>query len=135
MKKFKNIKETQQKLGYSYKSVYSQVRNKRPPRLLIFRFFSNPPDLIRTPRLLIIRKFTFLQAPRLIFSLLVLFTPDFNGKIAYCCIYFSCMLYDNLFLFFTSLYNHLKPFLKSQPPFISTSHVLNFQIFSDPPVY
>jgi len=67
-------------------------------------------------------------------SLLVLFMPNFHGKIAYCCIYFSFMLYDNLFLVLSSLHKHLKPFLKFRPPpFILTLRLLNFGFFSDPP--
>ena len=32
------------------------------PRLLIYGFFSNPPDFIRTPRLLIFKKLNLLRA-------------------------------------------------------------------------
>ena len=53
-------------------------------------------------------------------------------KIECFCIYFSSMLYDNLFLFFPSIYNHLKPFLKIQPLFILTPRLLNFRIFPTP---
>ena len=42
------------------------------------------------------------------------------------------MLYENLLLLFPSLYNHLKPFLKFQPPYILTPRLLNFGIFYDP---
>ena len=102
--------------------------NKCPPRLLTFQFLSNPPDLIRTPRLLILRKLTSSTNPSFHFlSLLVLFKLNFHGKIAYCYM-FSFMLYDNLFLFFSSLHNHLKLFLKFRPP-----RLLTFGVFSDPP--
>ena len=107
--------------------LYSQVPNN-------FSICSNPPDLIKTPRLLILRKLTFSTNPSCHFlSLLVLFTPNFHGKIAYCCIYFSFMLYDNLFLFFSSSCNHLKPFLKFRPPpSLLIPRLLNFGFFSDP---
>ena len=88
------------------------------PPLINFSIFFQPPDLIKPPRLLMLRKLTFFTNPSFHFlSLLVLFTPDFHSKIAYCCIYLSFMLYDNLFLFFPSLYNHLSHFLEFQPPF------------------
>ena len=38
----------------------------------------------------------------------------------------------NLLLFFPSLYNHLKPFLIFQPPFILTPRSLNLGVFSNP---
>ena len=105
-----------------------------PPLIIKFWIFSNPPDLTMTPRLLILRKLTFFIKPYFHFlSLLVLFTPDFHGKIAYCCIYFSFMLYDNLFLFFPTLHNPVKRFLKFQPPlYFDPLRLLNFGIFSDP---
>ena len=78
------------------------------PRLLIFRFFPTPEPYL-DPHLLILRKLTFYTNPSFHFlSVLGLFTPNFHGKITRFCIYFSLMLYDNLFLFCTSLYNHLK---------------------------
>ena len=43
------------------------------------------------------------------------------------------MLYVNLFLLFSSLYNHLKPFLKFRPPFILIPFSLNFGFFPTPP--
>ena len=82
-----------------------------------FSIFFQPPDLVRIPRLLILRKLTLFTNTSFHFlSLLVQFTHNFHGKIKYSCTYFSFMLYDNPFLFFPSLYNHLKPFLKFQPP-------------------
>ena len=99
---------------------YSQVPNILHPRLLIFDFFQ-PPELIRNPRLIMLWKMPFFTNPLFHFlSLLVVFTPHFYGKIAYCCIYFSFILHENLLLFFLSLYNHLKLFLKfhSNPQFI-----------------
>ena len=45
----------------SHVFTYSQVPNKRPPRLLFFGFFQ-PPDLIRTPRSLILEKLNLLRA-------------------------------------------------------------------------
>jgi len=77
--------------------------------LLIFRFFSNPLNLIRTPVYYFYGNCLLLQTPNFL-SLFVLFTPSFHGKTAYCCIYFSSMLYDNPFVFFPSLYNHLSRF-------------------------
>ena len=50
--------------------------------------------------------------------LLVLFTPNIQGKIECFCIYFSSMLYDNLLLFSPSFYNNLKPILKFTPPLL-----------------
>jgi len=60
------------------------------PPLINFWIFSNPPNLIRTPHLLILRKLNiFTNLSFHFLSLLVLFTPKFHGKIAYCCIYLS----------------------------------------------
>ena len=91
--------------------LYSQVPDKRPPpRLLIFYSFPTPRILLG-PSMNFKEIDLFLQAVHFL-SLLVLFTPNFHGKIAYCCIYFSVMLYDNpLFLLrklvcFTSLSFH-----------------------------
>ena len=109
-----------------------------PPRSLIFGYFPTPTDLIRTPRLLILGKSTlFTNLSFHFLSLLVQFTPNFHGKIAYCCIYFSFMLYDNLFLFLPSLYNHVKPSLKFQPPppVYFDLPFIKFRNFSNPPVY
>ena len=83
--------------------------------LLIFRSVSNLPDLIRTPFINFKEIDFFTNSLLHFFSWLVLFTPNFQGKIACFCIYFSFMLYDNLLLFFPSLYNHLKPFLILRP--------------------
>ena len=99
-----------------YYACYPQVPNKRPtPSLLTLRFFSTPPDFIRTPCLVILRKLSVFTTLYVI-SLLVLFTPNFHGKIGYCDMYFSIMLYYNSLLFFLSLYNHLKPFFILQHP-------------------
>ena len=109
--------------------------DKRPSWLLIFQFFSNPSqDLARTPRLLILRKLTFFTNPSFHFlSLLVLYTQNFQCKIACFCICFSFILYDNLFLFFPSLYSYLKPFLNFRPPRLFSPCLLNFGTFSNPP--
>ena len=89
---------------------------KRPPLINFSIFFQPPGPHKDPPRLLMLRNLTVSTNPSFHFlSLLVLFTPNFHGKIAYCCIHFSFMLYDNLF-FFSSLYNNLKPFLKFRPP-------------------
>jgi len=78
-------------------------------------------------------------------SLLVQPAPNLYGKIASWCIYFSFMLYDNLFLLFPSLYYHLNRLSISNPrlcwpPFMLTPCLLNWGIFSNPlsirtPVY
>ena len=116
--------------------MYSQVPNKRPSHLLVFQLFSNPPDLIRTPRLLILRTLTFFTNSSFHFlSLLVLFTPNFHSKIACFCTYFSFMLYDNLPLFFPSLCSLVMSLLKfrTPPPFILTHPFIKFQIIFRPP--
>ena len=107
--------------------------NKRP-RFLIFQFFFQPPDLVRTLPFINFKETDFFTNPFFHFlSLLVLFTPNIQDKVECFCIYFSSMLCDNLFLFFPSFYNHLKPFLKFRSPFILTlPRLLNFRIFSDP---
>ena len=96
--------------------AYSQAPNKLPHhRLLIFRFFLTRRNLLG-PAFINVKDIDFFTRPSFhVLSLLVLFTPNFHGRIVYCCIYFSIMLYDNLFLFFPALYNHLKPFLKIRP--------------------
>ena len=95
--------------------------NKRPSTcLLIFRFFQ-PPDLIRTPSLNNCKEIDFFTNPSFHFlSFLVLFTPTIQGKMECFCVKCSSMLYDNLFLFFPSFYNHLSHFSNSDPPFILT---------------
>ena len=108
------------------------------PPLINFSIFTNPRILLGPPRLLILRKSTFNFFTNSSFhflSLLAKFTPNFHGKPACLCIYFSSLLYDNLFLFFPSLYNHLKPFLKFRPPVYFDPRLLHFRLFSDPPVY
>jgi len=112
------------------------------PPLIKFSIFFQPSDLVRTTRLLILGKSTFFTNPSIHFlSLLVLSTPNFHSKIAYCCIYFSFMLYDKLFLFFPSLYNHLSLFLNYHSPFILTHPFIKFWNFFrpssllGPPVY
>ena len=116
--------------------------NKRSPRLLIFHFFPIPPDLIRIPRLLILRKLTFITNYLYLFlSFFVLFMRNFHGKIACFCIYFSFMPYNSLFLFLPPLYNQPTPFLKFLPPrLFSPPQFIEFRNFSDPlsirtPVY
>ena len=107
-----------------------------PPFLLTFQFYSNPWTLLGPSRLLVLGELTFFT--NLTFhslSLLVLFTPNLHDKIAYYCIFFSFILYDNLFLFLTSLSNHSKPFLKFRPPVYSTPRLLTFGVFSDPHAY
>jgi len=86
------------------------------PPLINFSIFSNPQTLLGPPFINFKEIAFFTNASFHFLSLLVLFTPNFHGKIAYCCIYFSFMLFDNLLLFFPSLYNYLRPFLKFQPP-------------------
>jgi len=43
------------------------------------------------------------------------------------------MLYDNLFLLFSSFYNHLKPYLKFQPPIYIDPPFIKFRKFFQPP--
>ena len=94
------------------------------PRLLIFGFFSNPADLIRTPRLLILRKLTFYK-PLISFPF---FVSNIYARFAWqnsvlLCIFKFYALWQPV-LFFPSFYNHLKPFLRLQP-----------FVWFDPPVY
>ena len=97
----------------------------------LFNFFQ-PPDLIRTPRLLIFKKIEFSTSLLCYFlSLLELFTPNFPGKVTCFCVYFSVTLCDSLFLFFPLLYNDFNPFLAFRPP----PRLLNFGSFSNPPDY
>ena len=105
--------------------TYSQMSFKRHPQLLIFRFFSNPPpDLIWTPRSRILEKMTvFTDSSSCFLSFLVLFTPNFQVKIACSCIHFSCMRHYNLLLFFSSLCNHVRHFLNSNSPFIKVRNL------------
>ena len=84
------------------------------PPLINFSIFPASRTLLGPP-FITFKEIDSLYKP-LISFLLVEFTPNFHGKMAYSCKYFSSMRYDNLFLFFPSLYNHLKPFLKFQPP-------------------
>ena len=67
-------------------------------------------------------------------SLLVLLTPTIQGKVECFCIYLSSMLYNNLFLFFSPFYNHLKRFLKFRPPIYHISEFFPTSLFiSTPP--
>ena len=95
---------------------YSQVPNKRPPRLLIFKFFQSPGPYFDPPFINFKEIDFFYKSSFHFLSLLVLVTLNFHGKMAYCCIYVSFMLYNDLFLFFSSLYKQSKPFLKFRPP-------------------
>ena len=108
-----------------------------PPCLLILRFLSNPPDLIRNPRLLFLAKSTFFYKAPILFPFFVCtIYAQVHGKIVCFCICFSFMLHDNRLLFFPSLYSHLKPFLNFRPPFIlATPLFIRFRNFSRPPVY
>ena len=117
------------------KYLYYQVPNTSPHPLINFRFFPTPWTLLGPSRLLILRKLTFFKNPSsYFFSLLVTFTLNFHGKIAYCCIYFSFILYDNLYLFLPSLYNQLKPSLKFRPPvYFDFPLFIKFRDFSDHP--
>ena len=74
------------------------------PRLLMFRVFSKHLDLTRnSPHLLSLKKLTFLKNPSFHFlSLLVLFTTNFQGRLAFFCINFSSTLNENLLLVFPS---------------------------------
>ena len=120
-------------LGSSCLVPYSQVSNKCIP-LIYFSIFSNPLDLIRTHHLLLLMNFTLFTNPSFHFlSLLVQYMPTFHCKIEYSCIYFSFLLYHNLFLLFPSLYNHLNLFSSSNPLFILTSPFIKFWNFFQHP--
>ena len=100
-------------------------------RLINFSVFVQPPGTYLDPPFINFKEIEDFMYPSFRFlSFLVLFTPNMHGKIACFCIYFSFMLSDNLFLFFPSLYNHLKPFLKFRLP-----RLLNFGVYSSTPVY
>ena len=62
---FVHVKDVSKLDMTSFQAVtHSQVPNERlPPPLIIFLILSNPLDIIRTPRLSILRKFIFLQTP------------------------------------------------------------------------
>ena len=114
--------------------LYYQVPNQCPPLFINFQFFATSPDFIRSPHLLLLRKLTFCSNPSFHFlSLLVLSTPNLHGKIADCCIHSSFMPNDNLFLFFSPLYNHAKPVLKVRPPVNLDSPIYhNLECFPTP---
>ena len=98
------------------------------PPLINFSIFPTTRTLLGPP-FINVKDIDFFTNPSFHFisfhfiSLLVLFTTNFHGKIVYCCKYFSFMLYDNLFWFFSSLYNDVKHFLNLQLP-----------VYFDPPV-
>ena len=82
-----------------------------------FSIFPTPWTLIG-PLFINFKEIDFSMSPSLHFlSFLVLATPNFRSKIACFCIHLRYLLSDNLFVFLPSLYNHLKPLLKSDPPF------------------
>jgi len=93
------------------KWLYSKVSNKHPT-FTNFSFFPTPQTILGSPCLSILRTLT---SSLHFLSLLVLFISNFDAKMVYCCIYFSFILYDNLFLFFPSLHNQFTPCLKFQP--------------------
>ena len=86
--------------------------------LIDFSIFVQSLDLIGTlPVLLLLRKLLFLANPSFWFlSLLVLHTPNFEDIISCFSIHFSFVLSGKVFLFFTSLYYHLKSFPQFEPP-------------------
>ena len=104
-----------------------------PLPLLVFRFFTTTPDLIRTHPIIKFEEIDFVTNSSFYFLyLLILLTPNFQGKITYIWIYFAFFHYGNLFLFFPSLYNHSKPFFKFWPPVYFDPPFIKFRIFSDP---
>ena len=118
------------------KCIYSQVPDKSTPAYYFSDIFPTLRTLLRSPRLLISKKLTFFTNPSFHFlSFSVLLTPNFPGKIAYCCIYLSFILYDNLFLFFPSLYHHLNHLLEFQPHIYSDPPLLHFRNLSDPLIH
>ena len=63
---------------------YSQVPNKRPPILLIFGLFPNPPDPIRTTPFINFKEIEFITGLLCYFlSFLVLFMANFQGKLTF----------------------------------------------------
>jgi len=106
------------------------------PRFLIFRFFSNPPDPLGPPVYWFFKEVDFCKNSSFHFlSLLVLFTPNFHGKITCFCIYFSFMLYDNLLLFFPSLCSHVMSLLKFRPSRLVWPPFIKIRNFFWPHVY
>jgi len=88
--------------------------------LVNFSIFSQPPGPYLPP-FINFTEIDFFTYPSFdVLSLLVLFTPNIQEKIAFFRTHFNFMLFDNQFSFFPSLYNHLKPFPKFRPPFILT---------------
>ena len=79
-----------------------------------FFIFSSPRTLLGLPPFLYFKEIDFFTNPSFHFhSLLVLFTPNFHGKMSF--MYFSFMIYDNLFCSFRlctiieSRYSHSAP--------------------------
>ena len=86
------------------------------PMLINFSIYFQPPDIIRTPRLLILRTLTLFTNPSFhSLSLLVLFTPNFHGKL-YFCIYFRLCFMTTRFCSFHPCIIIYSPLLNSNPP-------------------
>ena len=110
-------------------TTYSQVPNKHDN--LFFWFYSNSLDLIRIPHLLILKTLTFHEL-LILFPLFVsTIFANFHGKITCFFIYFSFVLYDNLFCSFYHCTIVLCCFSNSDPPFILTPHLLKYRAFSN----
>ena len=101
---------------------YSQVPNKGPPCLLIFEFFPTPRTLLGPP-FINFKEIEFIAGLLCyFFSLLVLFTPNFQGKLTCFCIYFSSRI--------------LTPPIYFEPPpiyFEPLPRFFKFQKFFQPP--
>ena len=82
------------------------------PSLLSSQFFPTPRTLSGPPFINFRDNDVFHE----FLSLLEQIMPTFQDKLAFVCLCFSLMPYDNLFLFIPSPYNLFKPFLKSLPP-------------------
>ena len=113
---------------------YSKVPNKHPP-LINFLIFFQPPTPYKNPPLINCKEIDSIYKHIISFPFFIstIYTHISwqNSILLYI---FSMMLYDNLFLFFPSLYNHLKSFLKFQPPSILNLPLfITFQNFFRPP--
>jgi len=105
------------------------------PPFIDLSIFFQPPDLFRTPSFInFMETDSLYKPPFYFFSLLVLFTLNFHGKIAYCCIHFSFILYDSLFLFFPSL-DEFKAPSQIPTPLYFDHPFIKFRNFFQRPVY
>ena len=100
---------------------YFQVPNTSPPPpAKRFSIFFIPQTLLGSPFINFEENEAFTNSLLYLLSLLVLFKPIFEGKIACFCMHFSSLLYDNLVFLLPPLFNNCKAFLKlrTPPPFV-----------------